>query len=188
MGKNRQSDELLMAKVTDAMNYVRKTNGTKFLSFLDPREQRMASELLKKESSDIYFSFFGGHKYCERKILSISTHKIIHLEDWPISIFHLIPRHKGGKPISHSAVLGKLMRLGIHRERIGDINITGSIIQIFISKDLKNYINLNMDKISNISLDVFEANWDQVIQYKPAYEEQQIIAASLRLDLIASKV
>src|SRR5690554_3607678 len=158
MEKHRQSNELLRARIIDAINYVKKTKRTKFLSFLDPREQRISSELLKRESFDIYFSFFGGHNYCERKILAISSHEILQLKDWPISIFHLKPRYKGGKPISHSSVLGKLMNLGIHRDRIGDINITESIIQIFISKDLKDYINLNMNKISNISLDVFEVN------------------------------
>lgn len=187
MHKDSQSINMLKAKVFDGLHYVSKTSGRKFLPFLDPKEQEICREILEK-NMDLQYLLFGGHQYCERKMLSIfPLNETLHIEDWPISIFHLKVKYNH-KPLSHSSILGKLIHMGISRDRIGDIDITDSYIQLFVSKELKDYIVNNLDKIGNRSIEVYDVNWNDVIEHKPSFIEIQIIGNSLRLDLIISKI
>lgn len=185
--KDIQENAILEAKVEDAVNRAKKMGNEQFLGFLDPAEQETCEKILKNDKK-IQFSFFGGHPYCERKIVAIHllNAPIMSACDWPITPLHLYQK-LNKKELKHADILGKLLSLGINRDRVGDIDITTKIIQIFISKELDNYIINNLDRVSTISVQAKKITWNQVIPYQSPFVSKNIVAASLRLDAIISR-
>jgi RNA-binding protein YlmH len=183
---NKRENILLEAKVEDAINRVKKCNIRQFLNFLDPSQQEICKRVLDNEK-DIQSIFFGGHEHCERKKLAIHPlNDYINTWEWPISVLHLYPNYNK-KELKHSDILGRLLSLGIKRNRIGDINIIKKTIQIFISEELQNYITYNLDTISNTSINVEKVDWNKVISYTSPFISNYITVSSLRLDGIVSK-
>lgn len=189
MEKEREDPIFLKAKIEDAIHWVIKTNSRKFSYFLDPASQKVCKNILMSQS-DIYFEFFGGHEYCERKMLCIlPQNSILTTWEWPISALHLYPKYyKYGKKLKHSEILGRLMNLGIHRSRIGDIDIIDDFIQVFITEELEEYIKYHLDKISNVPVEIHEVGCEKVIPYQPPFQEIYITTSSLRVDSIISKI
>lgn len=187
MEKKRQNAILLKARIEDGIKWVQKTNTRKFFQFLDPSEQELCEKLLHNQV-DVQLEFFGGHEYCERKMLCVlPSNDHLTIWEWPIVIFHLKPQYKE-KKLRHSDVLGALMSLGIRRDRIGDINIMDDLIQIFVMEELKGYIDYNLSKISNVSVEIEKKEWKDVIPYQSLYKEIFITVTSLRADSIISKI
>lgn len=189
MEKERENPIFLKAKIEDAIHWVTKTNNRKFSYFLDPANQNVCKNILM-DQSNIYFEFFGGHEYCERKMLCIlPQNSILTTWEWPISVLHLYPKYyKHDKKWKHSEILGRLMNLGIHRNRVGDIDIIDDFIQIFITEELKEYIKYHLDKISNVPVEICEVDCKEVIPYQHPFQEIYITTPSLRVDSIISKV
>lgn len=187
MENDRQNAMLLEAKIEDAIEWVQKTNMRKFFYFLDPGQQELCKNTLHHRIG-VQSKFFGGHKYCERKMLCVlPENDDLTIWEWPITIFHLKSKYKE-KKLKHSDVLGTLMSLGIRRDRIGDIDIMDDFIQIFVIEELKDYIDYNLTTISNVSIQIQEKQWEDVIAYQSPYREMYITVTSLRADGIVSKI
>lgn len=185
--KDIQENAILEAKIEDAVNRSKIMGNVQFLGFLDPTEQETCEKILKNDK-EIQFSFFGGHPYCERRIVSIHllNAPIVNICEWPITPLHLYQNFKK-KELKHADILGKLLSLGINRDKVGDIDITTKRIQIFIRKELDNYIINNLDRVSTISVQAKKIIWSQVIPYQSPFVSKNIVAASLRLDAVISK-
>ncbi|SJZ35630.1 RNA-binding protein [Garciella nitratireducens] len=187
--KKEEDFIFLKAKMQDTVHWVDKTNSRKFSCFLDPLQQKFCKNILVQESS-VQFQFFGGHEYCERKMLCIfPQNSSLTIWEWPIAILHIYPKsYKKNNKLRHPEILGRLMNLGIQRNRVGDINIINDFIQIFVQEKLKEYIKYHLEKISNIPVEISEVDWKEVVSFQPSFEEMYITTSSLRLDSMISKI
>lgn len=151
--------------------------------FLDFEEQK---EFLSCKVKGLYFTLYGGYEECERKrgIISLFEYEDNN-ESYEISI---IQAHfeKKFADITHRHVLGTIMSLGIERNTFGDIFVEDSLITIFVSKDIKEFIMHNLSFILKQRMDWVEV--DSFISTKIKDEERIINVASLRLDAVVSKV
>lgn len=178
---------LLEAKIQDKIEHTLKRGTKNFIDFLDPAQQEMARRLMKKIVG-IQYVFFGGHVYCERKNVCIyPKNEELEICEWPIGPLHIKPK-TNKKKIRHPEILGSVLNLGLKRDKIGDINIFQDYIQIFISKELVDFVLYNLNSISNIPVLVEKISWDHVIPFKEDFKEQIITVASLRLDGVVSGI
>lgn len=147
--------------------------------FLDPFEQKTLAEIAKKNSIDI--CFLGGNPDAERKIFVANYYYEPLYEPNYISVLEFEASN-----IHHPDVLGALLSLGIDRNDIGDISILDNKVEFVISTDQASFIEFNLTKIKNESVNLKvkeDAHLDLIV---PIYDSYNGFVSSLRLDNLLS--
>ena len=121
---SKPEDKLLISKMIDKMESSKLKNRIETTDFLDERQAHMIEKVLLSEKVNNYI-LDGGVENAERKILAFFTDKFENLVDnknmLPIKVLRIeLPKEMRGK-YSHRDYLGGLIKLGIKREKIGDI-------------------------------------------------------------------
>lgn len=152
--------------------------------FLDPRQQRIAEDILGMQKS-ISYGFFGGIEGSERAVCVIyDINYEISSEDIPITILS-IDWSRSSRKLTHRDFLGSILGCGIKREKIGDIILDEDRAYAACISDISRYLLYNLKKVGSVPVNVSETNAVQKNE-----EKVKIIAstvASLRLDsLIAT--
>lgn len=88
--------------------------------------------------------------------------------------------------ITHRDVLGALMGLGIKREIIGDIIMSGHGCQVIIDSSLNNFVTQNFTKIGAAPITISHLNLSDLLPREEKVKEIKTTVASLRLDVIAA--
>jgi len=156
----------------------------KHSNFLDPRQQKIAHDILDM-NKNICYGFFGGIEQSERAVCIIYDENYeITEEDIPISILS-ITWSKSSKKLTHRDFLGSILGCGIKREKVGDIILDDERAYVACMSDISKYLLYNINKVGNVSVSVSETN-----EAHKKEENVKIISstvASLRLDsLIAT--
>mgnify|MGYP002082810212 CR=1 FL=1 len=156
------------------------SDGLAFFDFCDPSQQGRIEGELKHEPID--FSFFGGHEFCERKMLCLLAEEIGGEIPWPIALC----KCEVDFEVHHRMVLGAVMSLGIAREIIGDIIIDEKSIQIVVKEHIAEFIAVNFDRLGNRKIQFEVLPISQIEVKEPEFEFSNISTASFRLDAIIS--
>ena len=88
--------------------------------------------------------------------------------------------------IHHPDVLGALLSLGIDRNDIGDISILDNKVEFVISTDQASFIEFNLTKIKNESVNLKFKEDAQLDLIVPSYDSYNGFVSSLRLDNLLS--
>jgi RNA-binding protein YlmH len=137
-------------------------------------------------SRGIQYRFFGGHFYCERKMLCIYP-EYINENDIVFPINAYIIDIRNGMKFDHRQVLGALMGLGLERKCIGDINIFDDIIQIIIQKKFSELLLFQFENIGRYRVKGKMVPCNEIIPFAPKYKILNISVASARLDSVLAK-
>lgn len=173
--------DFLISKIKEAAESAADHGLTVYLDFCEPAVQMLVErEIARYPGSECIF--FGGHEYCERKMLSIFPQgKMTEDEEFPISCIHI---NDAPVSLTHQDILGALMALGIERDKTGDIHIKNNVIQIFISDPLGEFVAQNLTKINIYELKATLVPKDEIIVSEPIFTEMDIIIPSMRLDAV----
>ena len=147
--------------------------------FLDPFEQKTLAEIAKKNSIDI--CFLGGNPDAERKIFIANYYYEPLYEPNYISVLEF-----EASDIHHPDVLGALLSLGIDRNDIGDISILDNKVEFVISTDQASFIEFNLTKIKNESVNLKFKEDAQLDLIVPSYDSYNGFVSSLGLDNLLS--
>ncbi|WDC85882.1 YlmH/Sll1252 family protein [Caloramator sp. mosi_1] len=90
--------------------------------------------------------------------------------------------------LSHRDYLGALLSLGIKREKIGDINVFDDGAEIYVSKELSDYIVFNLNKIKHTGIKLEKITFEEARERVQFFKEIVVNAASLRIDAVISEV
>jgi RNA-binding protein YlmH len=177
-------DRLLANKILDTIEYCKKNFAYKATAFLDPKQQRLAAELLKREKDIAYYSE-GGIQGCERNIYMIHHDSFdVHDIEKPYRILEFSWYGKSVKKPAHRDFLGSIIGAGIKREMLGDIMLQEDTAYVVCSREVSDYILYNIERVGSVPVKV------QLIEQVEAIEEEEKIinatVASLRLDSIIS--
>ncbi|MBQ8792191.1 MAG: RNA-binding protein [Clostridia bacterium] len=167
-----------VAKIRDKIRFFEKTDKIVATNFLTPAEVSEVVSVVKNYD----FCLSGGFAEAERRIILIGT-----TED-RIADFCSVLRIEAfnDNALSHRAVLGSVLGLGIKREMIGDIIITGKLCDIIIMREMKEYILNNLTKIGRENVSIKEATFSDLLIANVKREERTVSVASLRLDAVVS--
>lgn len=145
-------DKLLLSKILDKVKECSKTNKVVVSDFLDERQVRLVETMLKHskitnyqvegfwkqaQRKIIYFYPMGMEEYRKEKELA-SKVKAIRIE---------LPKETIGL-YSHRDYLGGLMKLGIKREKIGDILVEKTGADILFLTELEEYLRQNVPSLT----------------------------------------
>lgn len=155
--------------------------------FLTPREQMIVEQLVGGRD-DLSVSFQGGYEDAERKQACIyPQYYEPSSEDFTITLFNINFPVKFGN-LTHGRILGTFISTGIDRERIGDIITDGTHWHALVDSTISDYLKNQVNKIANVGVQLEEIPFDQILKSKEEWESKHIVASSLRLDTLLSKV
>lgn len=174
-------DRVLVNELLEYSRACEKGYTLKHSDFLDPRQQKLAEDILGMNKS-IDYDFHGGIPDSERAVCLIYNEDYeIPEEDIPITIL-CVTWGKSSKKLSHRDFLGSILGCGIKREKVGDIILDDDSAFVACMSDISRYLLYNLNKVGSVTVSVSETKVPHRME-----EKVRVIAstvASLRLDSI----
>ena len=159
----------------------------KLSDFLDPREQEIVRSIIGRQT-DVKLQLFGGAESTERKRAIIYPDYFqVEEEDFQICLFE-IEYPKKFILLEHPQVLGSLMSLGLKRGKFGDILVHDGRIQFFVSKDVEDYIGMQLESVGKTSVNLRAQPLANALQSQEIWNEVSVTSTSLRLDTVISAI
>lgn len=180
-------ERLLLSRILDRQKQSQNHGAPVCTDFLSPREQALASELLRlSHAPDDSYLLTGGVADAERKIICF-------LPDWmspdalapdDLPLCAVRAAWRDGETLSHRDLLGGLMGLGIVRGKIGDIYVSADSADVLILDSLLEFLKQSWTSAGRAKLQVTEIPLDAV--RVPARQVQEIrdTVSSVRLDAV----
>lgn len=174
------------AKFLDKLGLCEKRKEPVYTHFLSPIEQVTFERLLRQSKADVDYQFCGGAQEAEYKVLGVfpdfmTAEELI----FPIQCLCIEVSSKNSD-LTHRDVLGALMSLGFNRDRIGDIWVTESLIQVICDSDMATYIAYNLEKIGQYRVNCEVKSVSELVVPQTAGEQSFKTVSSLRLDAVLS--
>lgn len=188
----KQEDKLLLSKLIDKIEQANKTNKITYTDFLNLYEKNLSLKILQKEK--INYIFFGGFDGAEREICIIYPEKFskeiaIQNAKKEIKIIRiLLPTILKGKYI-HKDYLGGLMKLGIKREKLGDIIVDEKGADIIVKNEMISYLENEITHLTRFSKSkITVEDIDNIKMTEKEFKEIEVIVSSLRLDCAVAEL
>ena len=186
-----EENKLLIAKVVDKFEFSKTKNKITYTDFLNMAEISVAKKYLKENKIN-NFVFYGGREEADRNILLFYPEKISleMLEKNYEKILEVIRiKLPNGIEYEHREFLSGIMKLGIKREKFGDIVVTDFGADIISLSEVSQYLvdglkNLTRFKKSQIKLQ----NIKELKLVENEFEDIKIIISSIRLDNFVSEL
>lgn len=188
-----EKERLLISKLIDKIRFCETKNKIQTTDFLDEIEQKLIENFL--ESQKIYNYFYtGGFEEAERKILIIYPKKLenivnnVNLNEYIKSIQIKLPNEMYGQ-YSHKNYLGGIMKLGISREKIGDILVYDKGADILVMPEMLKFLITNIPSLTRFRKSKIEQiELENLRKIEINMQTIKITVASMRLDNIVSEL
>lgn len=190
---NKEEDKLLVAKMLDKMMLCGKRNKIQSTDFLDERQRNILEKVLHRMNIENY-RIYGGFEDAERKVILFYPEKwnedIVEKNyDEIIQVVRIIlPNDLKGK-YTHRDYLGGLMKLGLKREKIGDIVVVEEGADIIVLNEIVPFLEQHLKTLTRFQKAMIcvtaLSNLHPVNIQK---EEIEIIVPSMRLDNVVSEL
>ena len=187
----RQEDKILLAQVLDKIEQMGKSQKIENTDFLDMYQVSLVETFLKKINFENY-KLYGGFNDAERKILIVYPEKYTEemLSKNYGKLFRIVrvelEEEVKGK-YAHRNYLGGIVKLGLKREKVGDILVFENGADIITLNDFSNILQAELGTLTrfqNSQINSLELSNLRAFELK--IEEVKIIVPSLRLDNIVS--
>lgn len=190
---SEKQDKVLVSQIIDRINFSSKRNKIEATDFLDIRQIQITQEVLKLLRVTNCF-FNGGFDNSERKLLIVYPEKFNvdivnkNIGNFMQAIRINLPDELHGK-YTHRDYLGGVIKLGIEREKIGDIIVSDCGADIIVKKESADFIYQNISSLTRFAKsDISMIDIQNLKQVEVKKQEIQIIASSLRLDNLLSEM
>lgn len=173
-------------RILDYIESVLNNHNIETTDFLDPHQIKIAKSIINRFDLKYHLDGFGENR--ERKVL-VMYHDYVNVADieQPIELIGIFGDLRFSS-IEHRDVLGSILNLGIKRSKIGDILFDEDKIQIIVTKKIKSYIEMNLERIGNTKVTCKILDSNEIIQTELEVEEKSLNLSSLRLDSIVAAI
>lgn len=187
----RQEDKICLSQVLDKIEFSKTRERIEYTDFLDMYQISLVENFLRKINFENY-QLFGGYAESERKILIVYPEKysermIEKNYNKMLKIIRIeLPEEEHGK-YSHRNYLGGIVKLGLKREKVGDILVSDDGADIIV---VENFVEIlkkelpSLTRFENSKIAIEELS--NIRKKEIKIEEVSIIVPSLRLDNIVS--
>ena len=187
----RQEDKICLSQVLDKIEFAKTRERIEYTDFLDMYQISLVENFLRKISFENY-QLFGGYAESERKILIAYPEKynermIEKNYNKMLKIVRIeLPEEEQGK-YSHRNYLGGIVKLGLKREKVGDILVSNDGADIIVVEDFAEILRKELPSLTRFENSKIAIEEISNIRKKEVkIEEVSIIVPSLRLDNIVS--
>ncbi|MCL1803474.1 MAG: YlmH/Sll1252 family protein [Eubacteriaceae bacterium] len=172
--------EYLAQQVEEAAIQAQEHGSRDFFSFCEPAVQMAVErEIARYPSADCLF--FGGHENCERRMMAIFPKGMDPgYGEFPISCIQM----QVGESIGHRDVLGAITSLGAERDRIGDIQLQGSLCQVYASEPIAAFLINELKEVGGSSVKPEIIPLSEAFATEPVYTDISATVSSMRADTL----
>lgn len=187
----KQEDKILLAQILDKIEFSKQRERLEYTDFLDMYQLALVKNFMRKNDFENYV-LYGGFEDSERKVL------IIYPERYNMSMIEknyskiirairieLNEEDKG--KFFHRNYLGGIVKLGMKREKVGDIIVADDGADILVKEEIAESLKQGLGTLTrfeNARIDIVEL--DNLKKQEIKLEELNIIVPSLRLDNFVS--
>ena len=145
----KQEDKMCLSQVLDKIEFSKAREKIEYTDFLDMYQISLVENFLRRIRFNNY-KLFGGYDESERKILIVYPEKYNErmIEKNYTKMLKIVrvelPEEEHGK-YSHRNYLGGIVKLGLKREKVGDILVSNDGADIIVVDDFSEILN----KINN---------------------------------------
>lgn len=187
----KQEDKICLSQVLDKIESSKAREKIEYTDFLDMYQISLVQNFLRKIKFQDY-QLYGGYEESERKILIIYPERYNEkmIEKNYTKMLKIItielPQEERGK-YTHRNYLGGIVKLGLKREKVGDILVSDDGADIIVVLDFSEILKKELSTLtrfekSNIAIKEITDLRKKEIRI----EDIKIIVPSLRLDNIVS--
>lgn len=188
-------DRLLVSKVLDKIKTAKTKNQITNTDFLDMYQRRITEEVLKAEREKNFLYYYPCEN-AEKAMLIIYPEKyddILKNNKFNFSQFVkliriTLPNQLNGQYV-HKDYLSGIMKLGIKREKIGDILVFEDGADVVVSKDICDYVLSNLNQLTRFSkAEIEKLEISKIRKPSVRTEKFKITVTAMRLDCIVSEL
>ena len=186
-------DKLLLAKLQDKIKHCKNRNKIINTEFLNLHQKQLVQSKLNELKIKNYI-FHGGFEEAENKALIVYPEKlneeiVLDLINEIINAIKItLPNELIGK-YEHRDYLSSIMRVGLGRERIGDIIVYENEAYIIVFKENATYIKNSLQEFTRFKksqIEIIDVN--EIKSKSPQLMPTEIHVSSNRLDSIVSEI
>lgn len=182
----KEDTKLLEAKINDQYQFAISKNKITHTDFLNQVQKRLAEKFLQENKIQNYMFFGGNGQDSERNILLFFPEKFSHemvIKNYEkiLSVLKIhLPREL---EYEHRIYLSGLMKLGIKREKVGDILDYPNGADIIVLNEVADFLENSLPELTRFKSAKIERISIFDVQPKlQEFEEFSIIVSSMRLD------
>ena len=188
-----KDDKILLAQILDKIERVEHKNKIEHTDFLDMAQIELVQKFINKIKIKNYMSYGGGEQ-AERKKFIIYPERFNpeivekNLSNIAQIIRIELPDDLKGQ-YAHRDYLGAVIKLGVKREKVGDIIVDRNGADIIVDKDITKFLLENLGGLTRFSKSTITVQ--KIENLRPVEirkEELEIIVSSLRLDNVISEL
>ncbi len=186
----RTNDNILISKILDKEKFCESKNKITFSDFLNQQEKKLILKNVKLKNC----FFYGGVENADREILFFYPEKINEeiarksLGSIITAIRITLPNENIGI-FEHRNYLSALMKIGITREKIGDIIVDEKGADIIVFKTNCQFIMQSLGELTRFKkAKIEEINLCTLKEKIDKFEIKNIIVSSMRIDNIVSEL
>lgn len=190
-----EEDKLFASKILDKIRIAKTRNQIVNTDFLDMYGQKICREILEFAKEKNY-KFYLPNEELEKSILIIYPEKFNAIFEENkfnystlIKLIRIILPNELKGTYSHKEYLSGIMKLGIKREKMGDIIVFEDGADIVVSDEIYQYILNNLPQLTRFSKAKIEGlDIDKLRKPIIKKEEKRITVSSLRIDNIVCEL
>lgn len=187
----KQEDKICLSQVLDKIEFSKTREKIEYTDFLDMYQVSLVENFLRKINFKTY-QLYGGYEEAERRVLLVYPEKynekmIEKNYDKMLKIVRItLPEEEKGK-YSHRNYLGGVVKLGLKREKVGDIIVYEEGADIITLEDFSTILKQELPSLTRFENSKIDIEAIQNLQKKEVKVEQvKIMVPSLRLDNFVS--
>ena len=187
----KQEDKILLAQILDKIEFSMQREKLEYTDFLDMYQISLVKSFLKKIDFENYV-LYGGFENAERNVLIIYPDKynenmIEKNYSKIIKVIRITLNEEEKGKYLHRNYLGGIVKVGIKREKVGDILVADDGADILVKDETAETLKKELGTLTrfeNSKIEIVELQ--DLRQQEIKVEELSIIVPSLRLDNFVS--
>lgn len=187
---SNEEDKIIVAKLIDKINYTKSKKQISIIEFLTPYQKKLVEDLLINLKEYNYI-FYGGYEQSERNLLIIYPDFLDGVDNKKefVKIINIKLPNELINKYNHRDYLGMIMKLGIKREKIGDIIVHEDGADIIVINEIADFLWLELRKFTRLKKSEIQIkNIDSLRLKEITVQEITVILPSLRLDALIAKL
>lgn len=194
--KNKESyleseEDLLLSKIEDKIKFTKTKNKITYTDFLNVQERSSVEKFLRSEKVNNYFCY-GGNENAERVIFVFYPEKLDEeMAKKNLENILLVIKIENSKEedYEHRVYLSAIMKLGLKREKIGDIIVLNTGAEIVVFEENVDYLINGLKQLTRFRKSkFFLLNINELSKKELNFEEFTIIVSSIRLDCFVAEL
>ncbi|VBB06184.1 Hypothetical protein LUCI_1400 [Lucifera butyrica] len=177
-------DGEMAARLLDSAESALKSRRYRVSDFIDPFGAGVA-ETISAHYGQLVVTLDGGYTGAERVKAAFAHQDFLGKPEFDLAGLSIVWDTRFYQ-LTHRDVLGALMGLGIKRDVLGDIIMTGNGCQVVLDTSFVPFIAQNLLKVGNAPVIVQTVDLAAIAPHEEKMKEIRTTVASLRLDVVAA--